>query len=323
MAAIAALTLVPAPLVGADIFSEPFSNDPAANGWRSFGNTNLFLWDSTAGKLGVTWDSSTSNSFYFHPLGTVLARDDDFSLAFDIRLQDIATTTKPGPFEIAVGLINLQSATRSDYWRGSGVDSLHGPRNLLELDYFPAGYYPGFGDVAPSLSPTIVSSNNSFASGFDLIELTNGVTYHVEIVYSASDSTLRTSVTSGGVPISSFGDVVLGGGFDDFRLDTVAVSSYSDTGDDYDSVLAHGTVDNLVVTMPAPPVQRVSGVITGGHYAVQFATQTNWIYQVEKSSDLRSWSAVGGAFAGTGAPATISDSLVGPGSFYRVNASRP
>ena len=47
---------------------------------------------------------------------------------------------------------------------------------------------------------------------------------------------------------------VYAGPITDFRLDTIAVSSYSAAGDTFgDSLLAHGTVDNLVVTLPAAP----------------------------------------------------------------------
>jgi len=310
-------------IVRADTLSENFATDPAPKGWHVFGDADLFSWDNAAGNLAMTWDSSASNSFYFHALGTVLARDDDFSLAFDLQLQDITTPTKAGPFEIAVGLINLQSATRSDYWRGSGVDPVHGPRSVFEFDYFTSGYYTNFGDVLPSISPTIVSSNNAFASGFDLVELTNGVTYHIEMVYRASNATMRTTVTTDGVAIASFGDVVLGAGFDDFRLDTLAICSYSDAGDDYDSVLAHGTIDNMVVTMPPRPIGVLSGQISGGQYVLQFESRTNWVYEVQRSSDLQSWVAIGAPFPGSGAQATVYDPLAGSAAFYRVNASRP
>ena len=36
-----------------------------------------------------------------------------------------------------------------------------------------------------------------------------------------------------------------------------SISSYSSTGDDYDSVLAHGTVGNLVVTASLRPISRI------------------------------------------------------------------
>ena len=194
----------------------------------------------------MTWDSSRTNSYFYHPLGTTLAKDDDFSLVFDLRLSHIATNTKSGPFEIAVGFLNFAEATNTTFERGSGVNSVHGPRNIIELDYFPAGYYPDFGEVAPSLSPTVVSADNTFASGFDLVELTTNDLFHISLAYSASDQTLRTVITRNGAPFGPIADVTLETNFTYFRVDTVAVSSYSDFGDDYDSVLGHGSIDNLV-----------------------------------------------------------------------------
>ena len=43
---------------GATSISENFSTDPFQNGWRIFGDTNLFQWDSTNQILAVTWDST-------------------------------------------------------------------------------------------------------------------------------------------------------------------------------------------------------------------------------------------------------------------------
>jgi hypothetical protein len=60
----------------ATTFAEDFSTDPLQNGWQIFGDTNLFRWDSTNQDLDVTWDSSQSNSYFYHPLGTTLSKAD-------------------------------------------------------------------------------------------------------------------------------------------------------------------------------------------------------------------------------------------------------
>src|SRR5262249_41279674 len=171
----------------ASTLQQNFSAAPVAEGWRTFGDADLFRWDSTNQNLHVTWDSSRTNSYFWHPLGTILGKYDDFALECDLRLSDIATNTKSGPFEIAVGFLNFSEASRTDFERGSGIDAVHGPRDIVELDYFPAGSYPDFGDVAPSFSPTIVSGDNNFASGFDLLELTTNDLFHIALVYSASN----------------------------------------------------------------------------------------------------------------------------------------
>src|SRR6266850_5390148 len=87
--------------------TEDFSNDPGQGGWKIFGDTNLFHWNSTNQNLDVTWDSSRTNSYFHYPLGTILARDDDFSLAFDLRLNDIGPADSYAySFQIALGFLN-------------------------------------------------------------------------------------------------------------------------------------------------------------------------------------------------------------------------
>src|SRR5438105_4188685 len=110
----------------ATTLSESFGTDPLQHGWKIFGDTNLFFWDSTNQVLDVTWDSSQSNSYFYYPLGTVIARTDDFSLAFDLQLADIGVgrnTNKASSFSIGVGFLNLQQATQTNFFRGTGVDS--------------------------------------------------------------------------------------------------------------------------------------------------------------------------------------------------------
>src|SRR5207244_2483354 len=126
--------LLAASPTGAAGFQENFSSDPAANGWKIFGNPNLFHWDATNHNLRVTWDSSQTNSYFHHPLPTILAKDDDFSLAFDLRLDDIVAgpnTNKASTFQIAVALLNLTDAVRTNFFRGSGINETNGPRNSI------------------------------------------------------------------------------------------------------------------------------------------------------------------------------------------------
>jgi hypothetical protein len=306
------------------ILEEDFSSDPATHGWHTFGVRSLFNVDSTNQNLRVTWDSSQTNSYFYHSLGTILGKSDDFSLQFDLRLLDINTTTKSGPFQIAVGFMNFGEATNPNLQRGSGVDAMHGPRDIVELDYFPAGYYPDFGDVAPSLSPTMVSGDNIFASGFDLFELTTNDLFHITVAYTGSNQTLHTTITRNGGAFGPIADVSLGTNFTDFRIDTVAVCSYSDFGDAYDSVLAHGVLDNLLITMPAPPVTNVSGNWNAGRWQVQFASQTNWIYTLERTVDVQTWTQLPGSVAGNGATLFLQDTNPpNNGAFYRVSAAKP
>jgi len=309
---------------GAATLQEDFSSNPADRGWLAFGQTNLFSWNATNQNLEVTWDSSQANSYYYHPLRTVLGKGDNFGLEFDLRLLDISTNTRSGPFEIAIGFLNFAEATAATFQRGSGVSPANGPRDLVELDYFPAGYYAGFGDVAPSLSPTAVSADNGFASGFDLIELTTNDLFHVSLTYSSSNQTLHTMITRNGAPFGPIDDVSLGTNFGDFRVDTVSINSYSDSGDDYDSVLAHGVVDNLVVTTPSSPVDQVAGQWSGGRWQVLVSSQPNWLYTLERTTDFVSWQALPGSVAGSGTALVLMDTNApATAAFYRVRADRP
>src|ERR1051325_494760 len=111
--------------VGAAAFQENFSATPAGNGWLNFGRADLFQWDSANQNLRVTWDSSQTNSYFYHALPAALDRSDDFELAFDLRLDDIVAgvdTNKASTFQIAVGLLNLSQASRPGFFRGAGIN---------------------------------------------------------------------------------------------------------------------------------------------------------------------------------------------------------
>ena len=65
---------------------------------------------------------SQTNSYFFHPLGDYVTRNDDFSIAFDLRLNDIASGVEPGktgPMELGFGLLNFTAAaTCTNFMRG-------------------------------------------------------------------------------------------------------------------------------------------------------------------------------------------------------------
>ena len=92
----------------ATVIAENFSTNPFSNGWRIFGDTNLFHWNSTNQNLAVTWDSTQPNSYFHHPLGTILTRNDNFSIAFDLQLNDV--TVSSYGMEISAGFLNFSSA---------------------------------------------------------------------------------------------------------------------------------------------------------------------------------------------------------------------
>jgi hypothetical protein len=315
--------MVAASVGGAATFSENFSTDPLQNGWRIFGDTNLFAWDSTNQNLVVTWDSSQTNSYFYKSFGTILARSDDFGISFDLQLADIAIGVNPAKtntFEIAIGFINFASATNATLERGTGRSSTHGAHSTWEFDYFPDS---GHG---ATISPTIISSNNQFATTFAFpFVLDPGALFHVTMNYTASNQILHTTMTRNGTPFAdgAIPDVLLGSSFSDFRLDQFAVINWSDAGAD-GSLLAHGTVDNFIVTVPPPPVQNLTGAFSNNVWQAQFISQSNWLYTLEATADFVSWNDVSIATGGNGTNLFLTDTnAISEKSFYRVRADRP
>jgi hypothetical protein len=296
------------------VLADDFYTDPLANGWQVFGNTNLFHWNATNQNIEVTWDSTNVNSYLYHPLGTVLTRDDNFSIAFDLQLSD-AEASGYG-FELAVGLLNLSEATSTNFDRSTGYNS----PNLVEFDYFPdAGY-------GATVWPLFVDTNSNFnyngSSDYVIYAPTPGDWYHVVMTYTAASQTMVTTMTNfeqtSGITIVD----PLNSSFSDFRVDTLSISSYRDDGFG-DSILAHGTVDNFVVSLPPPPVQNITGNFSGGQWRAQFNSRSNWLYTLQRTADFQTWTDAASTTA-TGTNVLIVDPNppVDKG-FYRIKAERP
>jgi hypothetical protein len=106
-------------------------------------------------------------------------------------------------------------------------------------------------------------------------------------------------------------------------VDTFSVSSYSSTGDDFDSVLAHGSVGNIIVTLP-PPAQNLTGGFSNSVWQVQFTDHINWLYTLERTTNFLSWTAVSRPASGNGTNLFLPDtSTPTDKAFYRVRAERP
>ncbi|MBU6400114.1 MAG: hypothetical protein KGS61_07330 [Verrucomicrobia bacterium] len=300
----------------ADRLQEDFSANPSARGWKVFGDTNLFVWDATNQDLRVTWDSSQPDSYFYHPLGNILTRADDFSLEFDLDLTDQQVT---GTFQVAVGLLRFQEATNTAFSR-----PLADTPDLFEFDYFPDG---GFG---PSLDATLaddtISATDSadFYFAYDNLPLVDGVSYHVKLIHVAGEPTMSGEVLTNGQVYAALTNV-FSGPITDFRLDTVAISSFSAAGDtNGDSVLAHGTVDNVMVTLPPPPVQDLVVVLSNSLPQLEFLGRSNWLYTPQRSTDQQSWTNLSPAQSGASGPWVLPDPSPPTGrAFYRVRADRP
>lgn len=308
------------------ILFEDFKDAPAEEGWRVHGDAALFEWNAAAGYLDVTWDSSRSNSYFHRPLNTVLSRVDDFVLSFDLRLDSIVpgfTEGKPAAFQLALGLVEFDSAVRPGFFRGTGMNAESGPRNVLEFDYFPDA---GFG---ATLSPVLVSSNNQFAVEFDFpVELPVGQWITVVLDYSPSDGVIRSRILSDGQVFYTLSPVTLDAEFTDFRFDTIAICSYSDAGQNpqfaQGSVLAHGAVDNVMVVLPDAPLDLIEGGWSEGGWIADISTQPGWVYELERTFDFQTWTVVETHHAVLSGKHRFSDSAPDlTRAFYRVRATKP
>lgn len=322
--------------VQAGTFTENFSSDPLQHGWRIFGDTNLFHWNATNQNLEVTWDSTKTNSYFYQPLGTTITRYDNFSLAFDLRLHDIASGVEPGKtgaIQLALGFLNFSGATNANFMRGAYGSA----PNVAEFDYYAYGYYDYFGTIYDSpatATPSFISGVNSYDYAPQSLSLYDGElptnqTVHVSLTYTASNQTAVLTITTNGVPIASLPDLALNGGngFTDtnynFLVDTFSISSYSSVGDDYDSILAHGTVAHISVSVPSP-AQNLAGSFTNGFWQVNFAARTNWLFTLQRTTDFESWTNVSPTISGINGELTLQDTNpVLKQSFYRIRAERP
>lgn len=305
---------------------EDFASDPAARGWQTYGAGALFAWDPTARNLAVTWDSSRPNSYFARSLGMTLTRADDFAVAFDLRLEDAqggANPDKPGIFQLALGLVELASATRPNLHRGIGQDAEFGARNALEFDYFPAA-----GGIDATISPALICSNSQFASSFvHPLELAVGDDYHVNLRYAAASEVLTTEITRNGRWLTPPIETPLPPNFTDFRLDSLAVCSYSDEGQFpgwEGSILAHGRIDNVHVDLPPGPADVLRIVRAQGRCDMRFYPRPGWRYRLLRTPDFAVWEPVAEVTATSAAGVTLSDTnAVAAQAFYRVEAERP
>jgi hypothetical protein len=304
----------------AERLSEDFSNPPQKSGWIRFGDTELSRWDSVGQQLEFTWDSSRPNSGIAHRLPRVMTEKDDLAFAFDLELlsHEVGVDpARPSTFQIAAGLVRLDAVRSLDYVRGA----LPGPRDTLEWTWFGAK-----DPIAASISPTVIPSDGRLPWGYadSFVTLEVGTRYRFDVQYTASDRTLRLRMKIGSESGPSLDSIVLPPEFTGFSVDAFAICSYSAQGQHPlfgGSVLARAVVDNVLITVPAPPVELVR--IDGKQ--VSFRASKGWRYRLEASGDLQDWSAVDTVEPTEDGVVRMSDlrDAVFREQFYRVRAVRP
>lgn len=293
----------------ATLIYEKFATNPAADGWQSWGATNLFRWDATNRALAVTWDSSESNSYYYHPLDRSYTKADGFCVQFDLNLTDASAV---GYFQMAIGLGNFSQLSSTGFSRANGASP-----DLCEFDYFPGG--PA--SYGPSMDATLVDANDIFCFAYDASQPMNtNVVYRVVLVHPPGATAINGTVFTNGVPMSALPEFYLESSLGDFQLDTLAVLNYTTLDDAYgDSLLAHGTVANFAFASPLP----VGLVQASGQGSIAFSSDTNWIYTLEQTTDFKTWTAT--AFAAGNGTNLLLQATNPPSAaaFYRVQASLP
>jgi len=76
--------------------------------------------------------------------------------------------------------------------------------------------------------------------------------------------------------------------------------------------------------VPPPPVQNLTGSISNDLWQVQFISQSNWLYTLERTTNFVSWDNVSPATSGSGTNLFLSDTnVISAEGFYRVRAERP
>jgi hypothetical protein len=251
-----------------------------------------------------------------------MTSNDDFSVSFDLLLTDAGTNADgTNALQLAIGFLDLAEAENTHFLRGSGENAT----NVAEFDF-----YPGVGGSLPSLDATLIDTNGYYYFAYEDIAWNFGAFYHVTISHAAGTSTLTGQILANGqlytaLPGQGLNGGVYNEGTGDFRLDTIAISSYSDMGTAAigypSSILAHGIVKNFLIAAPPPPVTHLSGSLTNNTWQVQFWSRTNWNYTLEKSSDLQTWSPLAPVAGGNGGQLTLQDTNAAQQSqYYRVSA---
>ena len=306
--------LFAATAVHATLVQEKFAADPALDGWQVFGSTNLFHWNSTNQNLEVTWDSSQTNSYFYHPLGVTLTTNDSFCVLFDLQLHD--TVAAGYGHEVAVGLLHFADATSPDFNRANSPLP-----NLFEFDYTPAIDYQGW--TEPDTVQAALKDSQPGWAGFywvaNYFTLHPGMTYRVVLIHHTGETVISGNIYTNGQLAAALSIPGGNGTVGNFQLDTLSVSSFTDDGAG-DTLLAHGTVGNLAFATPLP-VDKISTFAAG---EIQFAGDTHWLYTLEQSTDFQTWTAAAPATLGNGGSLILRSTNPPAGnSFYRVRADLP
>ena len=271
--------------------------------------------------LAVTWDSSQSNSYFYHPLETTLGKADAFTVDFDIQLNSLHWTNT---FQLAVGLLNISDAVDPGFSRALGYSP-----NIFEFNYFPDSG-DGFGD--PDVAASMTDDTDSITSfpNFYFIYDTRPMIPRHELPCDADARGGRGIDQRDGFHerASLYHDAVVL-----FRAHRRIPSRY-----DFHQQLQRGGPGSRLRRVPARArhggqfrrhaaragAQLYAGGFTNGVWQTRFTTYTDTHYTLQRSTNFMSWSDVTASVAGNGDILFLSDTnAVADKAFYRVRADKP
>lgn len=306
--------------IQAATWREDFTQDPIPRGWTSSGETNRFAWNASEGRMEVAWDTACAHSFFAHPLPQPVSETQEFSLAFDLQLtraEGGLRMGRPGAMQVAVGLLNLPRARANRYLRGAGKAF-----EILEFNWFPEGFIPGYGTVEPTLSTITYDTHGKVLADFAFpVTLEAGQTHRVRVRHEANPRQVVTEVEVEGRILATT-RIAIPAGFGGFQLDALALIVWDERTSFSDSLSAAGWVDNIEVVVPDAPVGTLTLLPSGRE--VELLGLTGWSYRLEASLDLQAWETVDGPRTGDGGTLRLIDSRKAqfPQQFYRVRAGR-
>lgn len=306
--------------IEASTWREDFTQDPIPRGWTSSGETNRFVWNASEGRMEVSWDTACPHSFFAHGLPQTVSETQDFSMAFDLHLtraEGGIRSGRPGAMQVAVGFLNLPRARANRYLRGAGKAF-----EVLEFNWFPEGFIPGYGTVEPTLSTITYDANGKVLADFAfpfLLEI--GRTHRVSMRHDANPRQVITQVEHEGQVVATT-RIIIPPGFGGFQLDALALMVWDERTSFSDSLGASGWVDNIEIIVPDAPVGTVT--LLPSQREVELLALSGWSYRLEASLDLREWQTVDGPRPGAGEVLRLADPRKAqfPQQFYRVQAGR-
>ncbi len=297
-----------------DFSADPFGSRPGA--WSIIGDAQLFRWNSDTHQLDVTWDSSRPNSFCVWPLPYSVSAKDAFRFGWTLTLRDAGareSAVHSNVLQISVAL--LQQARLPD---GYPQRTRAGRASeLLDFSFFPLADYGPFG-MAAYISPVAFGKTTAGYSFGNSYNLADGLPHPIICEWDSSARRLRTTVAGVGdlaptdppLPVT-----------DDFSVDAFAIIVWNEGPTPNDSLLAHGSIGEVVINLPEPAVGRLKFEFTSR--TIRFSSRANYVYALEASGDLIHWSPADGPVAGNEGELALIDSreALFPLQFYRVRAT--